>query len=75
MGNGLFLPVVRTGLAVVAHLDRLDPSVAAEAVRRTVLVDVGLPEVVRRNAPNAGTSGNNACRVLPPQSFVSAYRK
>jgi hypothetical protein len=69
VGNGLFLRVVRTVPAVVAHRDPLDPSVAAGAVRRIGLVDVDLPEVARRNAPNAGTSGNNACRDLPPQSF------
>jgi hypothetical protein len=69
VGNGLFLRAVRTVLAVVAHHGRLDPSVAAGAVRRIGLVDVDLPEVARRNAPNAGTSGNNACRDLPPQFF------
>lgn len=75
VGNGLFLSVVRTGPVVAAHLDRLDPSAAAGVVRRNGPMDVGLREAAQRNALNAGTSGNNACRVLPPQSFESAYRK
>ena len=63
------------GQALGVHLDLLVRSAPGVVAHRSVPAGAGLPRAARRNVLSAGTSGSNACPVLPPQSSVSVCRR